>query len=59
MLPSGTSLRSKQLNLNLHITIRLTKGIKFMLIVLSNPQKQSISKQNLETLRTATIAGRQ
>ena len=30
-----------------------------MLIALSNPQKQSISKQNLETLRTATIAGRQ
>ena len=28
-------------------------------IALSNPQKQSISKQNLETLRTATIAGRQ
>ncbi len=30
----GTSLRSKQLNLNLHITIRLTKGIKIMLIAL-------------------------
>ena len=29
------------------------------LIALSNPQKQSISKPNLETLRTATIAGRQ
>ena len=43
----GTSLRSKQLNLNLHITIRLTKGIKIMLIALSNPQKQSISKQTL------------
>ena len=28
-----------------------------MLIALSNPQKQGISKQNLETLRTATIAG--
>jgi hypothetical protein len=27
-----------------------------MLIALSNPQMQSISKPNLETLRTATIA---
>ncbi len=52
-------IKSFNHNLNLHIMIRLTKGIKIMLIALSNPQKKSISKQNLVTLRTATIAGRQ